>query len=163
VLKNPLRRKLLSNASMTEKVRVVESLAYSVKPPACGGLLLVGDATGFMDPFTGEGIFLSLRSAQLASGVIDHAFEIDDFSFAGLSEYESLRQKEFHDKFLLSRFLQGMIYRPMLARWMVRTLRTNSALAQMLVGVIGDYVPANKIVSPMFLARFLLAGLRNCL
>jgi flavin-dependent dehydrogenase len=163
VLKNPLRRKLLSNASMTEKVRVVESLAYSVKPPSCGGLLLVGDATGFMDPFTGEGIFLSMKSAQLASGVIDHAFEMDDFSFAGLSEYESLRQKEFHDKFLLSKILQGMIYRPMLARWMVRTLRTNSPLAQKLVGVIGDYIPADKIVSPIYLVRFLLAGLRNCL
>jgi geranylgeranyl reductase family protein len=163
VLKNPMRRKLLSNATMTEKVRVVESLAYSVKPPSCGGLILVGDATGFMDPFTGEGIYLSLKSAELAAGVIDHAFEMEDFSFAGLSEYESLRQKEFYDKFLLSKILQGIIYKPILARWMVRTLRANSGLAQKLVGVIGDYVSADKVISPDYLIRFMLTGLRNCL
>ncbi len=160
VLNNPLRRKLLLNATIAEKVRMVESLAYSVKPPACGGLLLVGDATGFMDPFTGEGIFLSLKSAQLAAGVIEGAFADGDFSFAGLSQYESLRRKEFRKKFLLSKILQEMIYRPSLARWMVRTLRKNSALAQELVGVIGDYVPADKVVSPTYLAHFLLAGWR---
>jgi flavin-dependent dehydrogenase len=163
VLKNPLRRKMLANATMTEKVRLVESLAYSVKPPSCGGLLLVGDATGFMDPFTGEGIFLSLKSAQLAAGVIDRAFAEDNFSFAGLSQYENLRQKEFSKKFVLSKILQGMIYRPILARWMIRVLRENITLAQKLVGVIGDYVPAAKVVSLTYLVQFLSAACRRLL
>ncbi len=34
-----------------------------------GGVLLVGDAAGFYDPFTGEGIFSALRGAELAAEV----------------------------------------------------------------------------------------------
>ena len=37
-----------------------------VEPPQAGGVLLVGDAAGFYDPFTGEGVFTALRSAELA-------------------------------------------------------------------------------------------------
>jgi flavin-dependent dehydrogenase len=42
-------------------------LAYRVAPPREGGVLFVGDAAGFYDPFTGEGIFTALRSAELAA------------------------------------------------------------------------------------------------
>ena len=51
VLGNRLRRRILGVGGPVEKVKGVDSLAYSVKKPKCGGLLLVGDATGFLDPF----------------------------------------------------------------------------------------------------------------
>ena len=35
------------------------------------GWLLVGDAAGFLDPFTGEGLHRALRSAELAADAID--------------------------------------------------------------------------------------------
>ena len=35
------------------------------------GWLLVGDAAGFLDPFTGEGLHRALRSAELAASAID--------------------------------------------------------------------------------------------
>src|SRR5205823_6442215 len=47
-------------------VRAMGPLAYRVDPPRTGGVLMVGDATGFFDPFSGEGIFNGLRSAELA-------------------------------------------------------------------------------------------------
>ena len=33
------------------------------------GVALVGDATGFYDPFTGEGLYTALRSAELLAEV----------------------------------------------------------------------------------------------
>ena len=33
--------------------------------------LLVGDAAGFLDPFTGEGLHRALRSAELGAAAID--------------------------------------------------------------------------------------------
>ena len=69
VMKNRLRQRILQNAEYTEPVRVVESLGFSAKPIPCGGLLAVGDAMGFIDPFTGEGIYLSLRSSEIAVAV----------------------------------------------------------------------------------------------
>ncbi|MFQ5717570.1 MAG: NAD(P)/FAD-dependent oxidoreductase, partial [Nitrospinales bacterium] len=155
VLQNRQRGALLDGGNLTEKPRTVDSLAYSVKNLPCGGLLLVGDAMGFIDPFTGEGIYLSLRSAQMAAATIDSAFGKSDFSRRCLSEYEKARMAEFHKKFLLSKILQKLIYNPSLCRGVVRTLAANPSLGKLLVGAIGDYWPAESVVSLKYLARLI--------
>ena len=157
VLKNPLRRSLLDKAEVAQKVRSVDSLAFSVRPVQTGGLVLVGDASGFIDPFTGEGIYLSLRSAEIASDVIDQCFKRNDFSKDALAVYERARKKEFNKKFLLSKIFQRLIYNPPLCNRVIQTLAGNPDLSATVVGVIGDYIPAEKVVSLRFLWR-LLAG-----
>ena len=151
VLGNERRRSLLAGARLKEQVRSVGSLAYDVRPVPCGGLVLAGDTTGFIDPFTGEGIYLSLRSAQLAAGVIHQAFEAADFSREFLAKYDGQRQEEFSKKFVLSRLLQKLIYRRRWCDGVVALLRRNPQMAQTLVGVIGDYFPAESVVSWSFL------------
>jgi geranylgeranyl reductase family protein len=152
---NERRHMLLSGARPKEQVRTIGSLAYDVRSVPCGGLVLAGDTTGFIDPFTGEGIYLSLRSAQLAAGTIHKAFVAGDFSKDFLAEYEQQRQEEFRKKFVLSRILQNLIYRPRWCDGVVALLRRNPQMAQTLVGVIGDYLPADRVVS----WRFLLEGI----
>ena len=159
VLGNGRRQSLLSGARPKERVRSVGSLAYDVRPVPCGGLVLAGDTTGFIDPFTGEGIYLSLRSAQLASGIIHQAFTAGDFSKKFLAEYERKRQREFRKKFILSRMLQKILYRRRWCDGVVALLRRNPQMAQTLVGVIGDYLPAERVVS----WRFLLEGIRGAI
>jgi len=159
VLGNERRQSLLEGARLKERVRSVGSLAYDVRPVLCGGLVLVGDTTGFIDPFTGEGIYLSLRSAQLAAGVIQKAFEAGDFSRKFLAEYERQRQEEFHKKFILSRILQQFICRRRWCDRVVALLRRNPQMAQTLVGVIGDYFSADRVVS----WQFLLEGIRGAI
>lgn len=44
-------------------------------------LVLVGDAAGVADPFTGEGIYQAIKSANLAAQEINAAFTRGDFSF----------------------------------------------------------------------------------
>lgn len=155
VLKNQLRRNLLGQAEVEEKVRIVDSLAFSVRPPKIGGLVLVGDASGFIDPFTGEGIYLSLRSAEIASEVIDLCFKRKDFSRGALAVYEQKRKKEFNKKFLLSKIFQRLIYNPLLCNRVIQILAKNPEQAETLVGVIGDYIPADEVVSLRFLGRLL--------
>jgi flavin-dependent dehydrogenase len=155
VRSNERRQTLLAGARPKERVRSVGSLAYDVRPVPCGGLVLAGDTTGFIDPFTGEGIYLSLRSAQLAAGIIHQAFMAGDFSKEFLEEYDRQRQEEFRKKFVLSRILQNFIYRRRWCDGVVTLLRRNPQMAQTLVGVIGDYLPADRVVS----WRFLLDGI----
>ena len=38
--------------------------------PGCENLFLIGDAAGLIDPFTGEGIYYALLSAQIAADTI---------------------------------------------------------------------------------------------
>ena len=159
VMGNERRQSLLSGARPKERVRSVGSLAYDVRPVPCGGLVLAGDTTGFIDPFTGEGIYLSLRSAQLAAGVIHQAFAAGDFSKSFLAQYDRERQSEFRKKFILSRMLQKILCRRRWCDGVVALLRRNPQMAQTLVGVIGDYFPAERVVS----WGFLLEGIRGAI
>ncbi len=155
IKQNKKRRALLAGAELAEEPRTVESLAFSVKAPKCGGLVLVGDAAGFIDPFTGEGIYLSLRSAQLAATTLDCAFKTSNFSRSKLAEYDQARSNEFSAKFTLSKILQKVIYNRRLCNLVVKNLSKNPFLADEIVGVIGDYLPAKNAVSLRFLIKFL--------
>lgn len=158
VMKNRLRRRILQNAKCAGSVRAVESLSFSVKPVPCGGLLLVGDATGFIDPFTGEGIYLSLRSSEIAVEVASAALKKSDFSREFLKAYEKKRKQEFDKKFFLSRILQKLIYNRFFCDRAVKVLKQKRDLAEILVGTIGDLTPAERVVSFRFLSK--LAGPR---
>ena len=161
VMKNRFRRKILQNAECLESVRAVESLGFSVKPIPCGGLLAVGDAMGFIDPFTGEGIYLSLRSSEIAVQIADLALKNADVSLEFLKVYEKKRKQEFEKKFLLSRILQKIIYNQFFCDQVVRVLKEKRELAEILVGVIGDLVPAERVVSFKFLSQLVGAYLRE--
>ncbi len=58
------------------------------------GVILVGDAAGLIDPFTGEGIGNALTSGKIAAECIEKALEKNDFSAAVLKEYEDILWKE---------------------------------------------------------------------
>src|SRR4029079_15005918 len=49
--------------------------------------LLVGDAAGFLDPFTGEGLHRALVSARLAAAAVDSALDGDAAATAGFDRW----------------------------------------------------------------------------
>ena len=70
------------------------------------------------------------------------------------------RYQEFCGKFLLSHILQWIIYNQPFCNRMVKSLATNRFLAETLVGVIGDILPAKKMVSIVFLLQLLVVTLK---
>src|SRR5262249_29635517 len=62
-------------------------LAYRVRAPRHAGIALVGDAAGFYDPFTGEGLYTALHSAELLAGVASDGIRRGDLSARALSAY----------------------------------------------------------------------------
>ncbi|OLC13329.1 MAG: hypothetical protein AUH29_13515 [Candidatus Rokubacteria bacterium 13_1_40CM_69_27] len=141
----------VSGAERVAPVQAMGPLAYRVRPPRVGGVLLVGDAAGFYDPLTGEGVFSALRAAELAAETAAQAFRVGDWSAATLAAYERARRACFGDKERFVRALQAVIRRRWLANVAARALARRPALLDLLLGVAGDYVPA----------RALLAGLRT--
>jgi flavin-dependent dehydrogenase len=122
------------------------------------GVLLAGDAALFLDPFTGQGIYLALRSAELAAEVATEALRDGGPSAARLARYDERRQAEFAPKVLLSHLLQGVLVRPWLARRVAGTLRRDLRGAGRLIGVIGDYRPAADLLGRDFVLRLLAAA-----
>jgi menaquinone-9 beta-reductase len=141
----------LAGARRVAPLSSMGPLAYRVTPPREGGVLFVGDAAGFYDPFTGEGIFTALRSAELAADTLVTALRADDVSAAALAAYGRARRAAFADKERVTRALQALIGRRRLANLAARWLAVRPRLLDTLLGVIGDYVP------PRALPRLLLS------
>ena len=77
---------------MTGAVRVSPAHVlsdFSCRATRCAGegWVLVGDAFGFLDPIYSSGVFLALKSGEMAADCINEAFEKDDFSPAQLGKW----------------------------------------------------------------------------
>jgi menaquinone-9 beta-reductase len=135
----------LAGARRVGPIRALGPLAFTVRPPRLGGVLLVGDAAGFYDPFTGEGIFTALRGGELAAETAATALRTGDVSAAALAPYERARRAAFADKARVTRALQLVIAHRRLANLAARVLARRPALLDTLLGVIGDFVPPRAL------------------
>jgi geranylgeranyl reductase family protein len=138
--------------------RAIGPLAVTARAVAAEGALLVGDAAGFYDPFTGEGVTLALRSAELAAAAIGDALERPGSGpLPRLAAYERARHAATRAKFRFYRTLQLIVGWPEAANTMARKLRRRPDLADRLVGIAGDFVPARAAFGPAFLLDLLTA------
>ncbi|HEU5316591.1 MAG TPA: NAD(P)/FAD-dependent oxidoreductase [Chloroflexota bacterium] len=117
--------------------------------------ILVGDAAGFLDPFTGEGVFRALRGAELAAETLDGALRRDDLSQRALASYEAERRREFGQKEVVSWMVQGLLAAPRLLGYALRRLEGRPRHAALLGRVLGDYHPAADALRPGFLLGLL--------
>jgi flavin-dependent dehydrogenase len=137
----------LDGATRVAPIQALGPLAHHVDPPRVGGVLLIGDAAGFYDPFTGEGVFTALRSAELAVETITRALGTGDVSVGALAAYESARREAFRGKERVTRALQLLIGHRRLANLACRALARRPHVLDALLGVFGDYVPPRALLS----------------
>jgi flavin-dependent dehydrogenase len=124
-------------------------IGHRVRRAAGRGWMLIGDAAGFIDPFTGEGIYRALRSARAAAEALE---ELDDGATA---RYLAARRRAFAAKDALTWLVQGMLAAPPLMGYALRRLNSRPAVAETLGSALGDCRPASDALSPLFLARVL--------
>jgi len=148
-------RERLRHARRIGPVRALGPLGYRVAPPQTDGVLLVGDAAGFLDPFTGEGIYAALRSAEVAAEVAARAVAAGDMSAAALRSNHARRAAEFAAKTRLTVVLQRVIAHRALSVAVTRLLAARPGHLARLMGVLGDFVPARALLEPRFLAALL--------
>ena len=85
-LANALRA-LLADCTRISPVRGIGPIGSRARRVSMDGAMLVGDAAGFFDPFTGEGIYRALHGAELLSEVGHDALVRNDVSAARLARY----------------------------------------------------------------------------
>lgn len=112
------------------------------------GAALVGDAADFFDPFTGEGIYAALRGGELLAEHVAQALEQTDAraSDACLAAYDAARRREFGGKWIVERVIGAVVGAAPLINRAAARLSRRKDLADLLIGVTGDFVPAREIV-----------------
>jgi flavin-dependent dehydrogenase len=97
--------------------------------------VLVGDAGGYLDPLTGEGISLALQGAVWAAEVLDESLRCDELSAARLSAYDRRLTRAMRHYKWLTYALLALSRHPRLAEWVVGKLARCPELYTQLLGV----------------------------
>ncbi|HWG52624.1 MAG TPA: NAD(P)/FAD-dependent oxidoreductase [Gemmatimonadaceae bacterium] len=147
-----------ARAERTSPVRAVGPFARHARRATMAGAALVGDAADFFDPFTGEGIFAALRGGELlAPAVLDSlGAATPGAARRALARYDTARRHAFGGKWRVERLVGLATAYPMLMNRVARTLARRKELADLLVGVAGDFVPPREVLSIRYLAQLLL-------
>ena len=154
---HPLTRRRMGRAEIAGGLRATGPMACGTARCCADGAVLVGDAAGFYDPFTGEGIGMALRGAEMAAAVLSGALRRGDLSSRALEPYEAARRAAFRARLRLDRLLQALLKRPRLTDWVAHRLRRDPGLADLLARVTGDTADAGRLLRPGFMTRLVLA------
>lgn len=146
----PAMRDRLAGSRRVGPVRAVGPFARWVSRATADRVLLVGDAADFYDPFTGEGIYAALHGAELAAAALAPALASGRLSARDLAPYDAARRRAFGGKWVVERLVSWVVARPAVMNHVARRLATRAGLADLLVGVTGDFVPPSRILRPSF-------------
>lgn len=136
--------------------RLCGPLRQEVRSSATDRVVLVGDAAGFVDAITGEGMSLSLLEARLAAGVISQGLAANDLSARSLLRYHRQRQRASRSLVWFTRLILWGLRRRRLARHVITNLARHPEAFSRLLGVnIGQRAMWN--IAPRDVVR-LLAG-----
>jgi flavin-dependent dehydrogenase len=131
----------------------VAPLGHRVTRRGGEGWVLVGDAAGFLDPFTGEGLHRAIVSAELASEAIAAAILSRDSR--PLFAYDRAMRARFGAKDVVSRVVQAFLVRPPLFGYAARRLASRAGVRETMGLVMGDLAPARRALDPRYLAALL--------
>lgn len=133
---NPFLQALLIDAEPVSALRSVWPVYFSRRRCFGIGFLLVGDAARVTEPVTGEGIYLALRSGQLAATTIAAALREGNRSLARLSQYDRTCRSEFGARIRLNSLIRVLMYRPKLLSLAIRLLGSRKRLLETLVNAV---------------------------
>ena len=136
--------------------------ASRARRPWAPGVALVGDAADYFDPFTGEGIYSALRGGELLAPYALDALRHGARSARGvraLVAYSRARWRAFRGKWVVERMIAAVVAHPPLINRAARVLSRRKDMADVLVGVTGDFVPAREVLRPGYLFTLFLQPL----
>jgi geranylgeranyl reductase family protein len=125
----------------------------------CGDrVLLCGDAAGFINPITGEGIYYAMVSGHIAANVIVEGVKAGDLSRHYLSRYQTLWMDDFgKDLKALGRFNN---------QWgkdsekIVRLMMRDKKFARLIIGVTGGQISLTKYKKALII-RYIYAFFKD--
>ncbi len=151
----PGLRGRLEHVGVARSALTTSRLCVRARQLSSDGVLLIGDAAGYYDPFTGEGIFRALQSARFAADVAVAALRRQDVSAEALVAYDRRMRTAERGKHTVEALVQAAVRHPALMNHSAAALARRKHMADALVAVTGDYLPPAAVLRPGYLLRLL--------
>ena len=90
---SPRLQQGFATAQRLTAIHTAANFSYRVSLPVGDRYVSVGDAVGFVDPVFSTGVFVAMRSAELAAAAILQAFQAQDFRAQRFTPYAALWQQ----------------------------------------------------------------------
>ena len=136
VTHDPVLRGRVTRARQVAPAVTLGPLAVDARVAGVPGLLLAGDAAGFVDPMTGDGLHLALRGGQLAARVLLGRWTAGDHEIVG--ELERVRRAAFGNKLRFNRALRSLVGWPMGVRLGAMGATLAPGLLRRVIATAGD-------------------------
>lgn len=158
VTASPYFKDRFSNAKKLEKPKGWSLPLGRIQRPSYGdGFMLLGDAAGLIDPFTGEGIGNAMASAKFAVEVASEAKKNNDYSKDVLSKYHKLVWDELGSELRTSTKLQNLSNYRTLLNIVINKASRNKDIQDIISGMLTKEISKDKLSNPLFYLKVLFA------
>lgn len=155
---DPALRSRLARAKMCDKIVGWPLAIFNPKLPIVANrVALIGDAAGFIDPLSGEGIQYALRSGRWIAEALRDVLSSDSLSAAGLCPYATRVQAEMRYDMALSRLIVDLANNSaLIPLWLsvlemiARRAATDSDFCNVAAGVFAGVLPARELLALPF-------------
>jgi flavin-dependent dehydrogenase len=121
------------------------------------GLMLLGDAAGLIDPFTGEGIGNAMYSAKYAIQTAKEALQRENFSGQFLSRFEDDLWKAIGNELKISTKLQKIGRSRALLNLVINKASRSDDVSNIIAGMLANEVPRKRLANPFFYLKLLFS------
>ena len=135
-------RERFADARLVTPVVSLGPLAVDASAAGLPGLLLAGDAAGFIDPMTGDGLRFALRGGELAARAAYDA--VQRGAADAHVRLETWRRVEFAGKQRFNRALRRLVGGPSTVRAAAIGARLAPSLLRRVIAIAGDVEPAAR-------------------
>jgi len=126
------------------------------KRPVSGDhFLLAGDAAGFIDPFTGEGIGNAIRSGRFAARHVLKSLKAGRYDADFNQAYDRHYYQKMQQEYRISRSIQYLSQYPALFNFVVNRIQGNPAMYQLLIKGLEDPAYLKSLTRPGFYIKLL--------
>ncbi len=113
----------------------ITPLTRAALAPARDKLFLVGDAARVVEPFTGEGIYYALRSAELAAQAIVKVIR-GNHDVDPASEYAEAHAAIYRGRLWINRLARAAVLSPRITSFLIHVARTQPILRSLTAKIV---------------------------
>ncbi len=121
------------------------------------GFLLLGDAAGLVDPFTGEGIGNALVSGKIAAEIAAKAKQKNNFTKRYLKKYDQDLWAYLGNELSTSAKLLKLAHSKFLLNFVIDRAARNEKVRNLISGMLAEEIPKSELSNPLFYLKILFS------